>query len=242
MYQSWDAFQKEGADVNVFEAVRDAVTARQAAEAFGIRVNRSGMACCPFHNDRHPSMKVDQRFHCFGCQADGDAIDLTARLFGLSKKDAAVKIADTFGIRYEGLRYRPRDRPVIPVLSPAQEYKQAEDRCYRVYCDYAHLLRQWKEKYAPKSPDEEWDDRFVEACHKLDYIEYVLDEVFLAGTIHDRAEFVKTHGEEVLNLERRIFKLTAGRTGSGPEGGEGNREEPAHPKAKSQDRFDGRSL
>ena len=200
------------------------------------------MACCPFHNDRHPSMKVDQRFHCFGCQADGDAIDLTARLFGLSKKDAAVKIADTFGIRYEGLRYRPRDRPVIPVLSPAQEYKQAEDRCYRVYCDYAHLLRQWKEKYAPKSPDEEWDDRFVEACHKLDYIEYVLDEVFLAGTIHDRAEFVKTHGEEVLNFERRIFKLTAGRTGSGPEGGEGNREEPAHPKAKSQDRFDGRSL
>lgn len=104
-------------------------------------------------------------------------------------------------------------------------------------------------RYLECTPDElrinvgsAYYDRFVEACHKLDYIEYVLDEVFLAGTIHDRAEFVKTHGEEVLNLERRIFKLTAGRTGSGPEGGEGDREEPAHPKAKSQDRFDGRSL
>ena len=29
------------------------------------------MACCPFHDDKHPSMKVDRRFHCFGCQADG---------------------------------------------------------------------------------------------------------------------------------------------------------------------------
>ena len=77
--------------MNVFEAVRDTVTARQAAEAFGIRVKRSGMARCPFHDDRNPSMKVDNRFHCFGCQADGDAIDFTARLFDLSKKDAAVK-------------------------------------------------------------------------------------------------------------------------------------------------------
>ena len=33
------------------------------------------MACCPFHDDRHPSMKVDRRFHCFACQGDGDVID-----------------------------------------------------------------------------------------------------------------------------------------------------------------------
>ena len=33
-------------------------------------------------------MKVDRRFHCFGCQADGDVIDFTARLFGLSGKEA----------------------------------------------------------------------------------------------------------------------------------------------------------
>ena len=52
------------------------------------------MACCPFHDDKHPSMKVDRRFHCFGCQADGDVIDFTARLFGLNKKDAALKLAE----------------------------------------------------------------------------------------------------------------------------------------------------
>ena len=34
-------------------------------------------------------MKVDTRFHCFGCGADGDVIDFTARLYGLSPKEAA---------------------------------------------------------------------------------------------------------------------------------------------------------
>ena len=56
---------------NVFEAVKQAVPTRQAAESYGVQVGRNGMACCPFHDDKHPSMKVDRRFHCFGCQADG---------------------------------------------------------------------------------------------------------------------------------------------------------------------------
>ena len=47
--------------MNVFESVKENVTARQAAEMYGIRVNRNGMACCPFHDDKHPSMKVDKR-------------------------------------------------------------------------------------------------------------------------------------------------------------------------------------
>ncbi|MCD7751956.1 MAG: CHC2 zinc finger domain-containing protein, partial [Lachnospiraceae bacterium] len=70
--------------MNVFEAVKQSVTTRQAAEAYGIRVNRNGMCVCPFHDDRTPSMKVDQRFHCFGCQADGDVIDFTAKLFDMN--------------------------------------------------------------------------------------------------------------------------------------------------------------
>ena len=60
-----------GIDLNVFEAVKQSVTTRQAAEHYGIHVGRNGMACCPFHNDKTPSMKLDQRYHCFGCGADG---------------------------------------------------------------------------------------------------------------------------------------------------------------------------
>ena len=87
--------------MNVFEAVKQNVTTRQAAELYGIRVGRNGMAVCPFHNDKNPSMKVDKRFHCFACQADGDVIDFVSRLFGLPSKEAAMKIADDFGISYD---------------------------------------------------------------------------------------------------------------------------------------------
>ena len=87
--------------MNVFEAVKQTVTTRQAAELYGIRVNRHGMAVCPFHNDRNPSMKIDKRFHCFACQADGDAVDFVSRLFGLPSKGAATKLADDFGICYD---------------------------------------------------------------------------------------------------------------------------------------------
>ena len=87
--------------MNVFEAVKQSVTTRQAAEHYGIHVNRNGMACCPFHHDKTPSMKLDRRYHCFGCGADGDVIDFAAALYGLGKKEAAVQLAQDFGLSYE---------------------------------------------------------------------------------------------------------------------------------------------
>ena len=78
---------------NLFQTVKAAVTTRQLAELYGLRPDRRGMVCCPFHGDKHPSMKVDTRFHCFACGADGDVIDFAARLHGLSKWDAARRIA-----------------------------------------------------------------------------------------------------------------------------------------------------
>lgn len=48
--------------MNVFEGVRESgITARQTAEHCGIKANRSGMAVCPFHKDKNPSMKIDRQ-------------------------------------------------------------------------------------------------------------------------------------------------------------------------------------
>ena len=139
--------------MNVFEAVKQNVTTRQAAELYGIRVGRNGMAVCPFHNDKNPSMKLDRRFHCFGCQADGDAVDFVSRLFGLPSKEAAMKIADDFGISYDS-RQKPSIRPKIREPTPEQKYQQEENHCYKVLSDYFHLLRKWEKQYAPQRTDE----------------------------------------------------------------------------------------
>ena len=113
--------------MNVFEAVKQTVTTRQAAEMYGIRVNRHGMAVCPFHNDKNPSMKVDMRFHCFACQADGDAVDFVSRLFGLPSKEAAMKLADDFGIYYDS-RQKPSVRPKSARLAELNIALNIDDR------------------------------------------------------------------------------------------------------------------
>lgn len=121
--------------MNVFEAVKPNISTRQAAEMYGIKVNRNGMAVCPFHNDKNPSMKVDKRFHCFACQADGDVIDFVSRLCGLPCKEAAMKLADDFGISYDS-RHKPTVRPHIREPTAEQLYQKEEARCYRVLTDY----------------------------------------------------------------------------------------------------------
>ena len=85
--------------MDIFVTVMAAVTVSQAAEHYGLQDNRNGMTCSPFHDDRHPSMKLNERyFYCFGCGATGDVIDLVAKLFDLSSYEAAKKLAHDFGI------------------------------------------------------------------------------------------------------------------------------------------------
>ena len=160
--------------MNLFETVKAAVTVRQAAEHYGLKVERGGMVRCPFHDDRHPSMKLNESyFYCFGCGATGDVIDFVASLFGLGSYEAAQKLAYDFGID-------PDKPPAAAALSKpkyplARAFRQEELHCQRVLCDYLHLLESWKVQYAPKAPEEVLDDHFVEACQMLDRIEYLAD-------------------------------------------------------------------
>jgi len=196
--------------MNVFEAVKQSVTTRQAAEMYGFKVKRAGMIVCPFHNDKNPSMKVDKRFHCFGCGEDGDVIDFTAKLFGLGLKEAAVKLAEDFGIAYDSRgRASPQKEPIRIKLAQIQQSKKEEQDCYRVLCDYLHSLYEWKEKYAPKPEDGSWNPLFVEALQNITHVEYLLD-IFLFGKKEDKEKIVKEHGKEVRELGKRLSDINAG--------------------------------
>ena len=193
--------------MNVFEAVKQSVTTRQAAEHFGIRVGRNGMCVCPFHDDKTPSMKVDRRFHCFGCQADGDVIDFVSRLEAVSPKEAALMLARAFSIPYEDKEPPRRRKPRQE--TPEQQFRRMERYCFRVLSDYYHLLRRWKECYAPKTPEDEWNPLFVEALQKQDYVDYLLDTL-LSPDMEERAALIASYGKEVRTIERRMAELEAG--------------------------------
>ena len=152
--------------MNQFESVKAAVTLRQAAKTYGLRVLPNGMTCCPFHQDRHPSLKLNEEYYfCFGCGASGDVIDFTARLFGISPKDATEKLAADFGISAETKQVFLRQNPS----------RLEELRCRRALTDYLHLLKEWKTRYAPNTPEDILDDRFVESCQQYDRIAGLLE-------------------------------------------------------------------
>ena len=186
---------------NVFEAVKQSVSTREAAAFYGIEVKRNGMACCPFHDDKNPSMKVDQRFHCFGCGEDGDVIDFTAKLFNLSPKEAAEKLAQDFGLIYDS--QAPPRRRYVRQKTEAQKFREDRQRCYRVLSDYYYLLKKWEADRSPKTPEEEPHPRFVEAIQKKAYVEYLLD-LFLYESEEEQKAWIEEHTAEITHLERRL--------------------------------------
>ena len=156
---------------NVFEAVKQSVSTRDAAAFYGIEVKRNGMACCPFHDDKNPSMKLNEEyFYCFGCGATGDVIDFTAKLFDLSPKEAAEKLAQDFGLIYDS--QAPPRRRYVRQKTEAQKFREDRQRCYRVLSDYYYLLKKWEADNSPRTPEEEPHPRFVEAIQKKTYVEY----------------------------------------------------------------------
>ena len=174
--------------MTIYENIKAAISVKQAAEHYGLKVSRNGMACCPFHHDRHPSLKLNENyFFCFGCGAKGDVIDLVARLFDLSGYEAAQRLAADFAISTEpGQATAASCKPKHPHI---RQFREDEMLCFRVLTDYLHLLEDWKVRYAPKTPDEPYDERFVEALQMHSHIEYMAD-VLTVGDLEERVALV----------------------------------------------------
>lgn len=183
--------------MNLFEAVKSAVTPRMAAERYGLPVRQGNMICCPFHDDRTPSLKLNEDyFYCFGCGATGDVIDLAARLFGLSGYDAAKKLAADLGITEQ----KPS---VLARLKRSKSQAELESRSFRVLGDYLHILQDWKAHCAPQSPEDAIDPRYAEACYMLERIGNMLD-ILACGTPQERAEVVAD-----LQKDDRLMRMEA---------------------------------
>ena len=185
---------------NIFEAVREAVPVPVAAERYGLKANHAGMACCPFHDDHTPSLKLNEDyFYCFGCGAGGDVVELTRRLFDLRPYEAANKLAVDFGVD-------------VPATAPPDgslnRFRSDLLRCQQVLDEYLNLLIRWQRKYAPRSPDDEPDDRYVEACQMIDTIDYLTD-LLIVGTLEQRVRAVDLllADSKIDQLEERLGRL-----------------------------------
>ena len=194
--------------MNLFEIVKYGVNCREAAERYGVEVNHCGMALCPFHNDRHPSLYVaDDHYYCFACGEHGDVIDFVGRLFQLSPYDAAQKLAADFHLTPD----KPPSAAALHakrIRTEAQQLRENERLCFSVLSDYARVLRSWKVQYAPLTQDEPLHERFIEACRSLDQTEYYLD-ILCAGDSYERAEVIRQQMADgkLDRLRQRLEKI-----------------------------------
>ena len=139
-------------------------------------------------------MKVDSRFHCFGCGADGDVIDFTAKLFQLSLLQAVEKLAADFGVSATD-DFRPFPcNPVEKPLSPKEQF-------YTILCGYRSLLADWRITYAPQNPEDPLHPCFIASIHYADRVQYLLD-ILLQGSSHEKQQLL--NGKEVTALGEAI--------------------------------------
>lgn len=188
--------------MSIFDTIKAAVSVPQAAAYYGMKIQHNNMTCCIFHDDHHPSMKLnDTYYYCFGCLEHGDVIDLVAQLHRESHYAAVQRIARDFGIN---------PNSPAPVVAKPRIPKRDPDEalCMTVLTDYERLLKQWKHDYAPATADAPIDDLFMEACQMLPHITAMTNILFLPDA-DLRAKLVRQVMQDntISRLKERLDKL-----------------------------------
>ena len=153
--------------MNLYERIKSQVTPLDAIQQYGVTVTPGGMICCPFHREKTPSLKLyDDHFYCFGCHRSGDVISLTGEILDLSPGEAVKRLAADFGIG--------PDQPPPAMAMPRPKIQNMERLLTRMLLDYLSLMKRFQKDYQPLSPAVPLDPRFIQSCHRMSYIQYLL--------------------------------------------------------------------
>lgn len=188
--------------MRLFEAVKENITAYQAAIYCGLQPNKSKMICCPFHNDKHPSMKVDERYYCFGCGEQGNAIDFVSKYYGISLKDAAMRMAEDYGIEYE------KKAPISIELKQKQIKKNQERKQQEEIRSLCNRLSELHSFLREKKQQTVNDNDYVKLKAYIDdfeYVDYLYEYYILEASGEDKKRYYGKMAEEVTRIERKYY-------------------------------------
>ncbi|MDR2532337.1 MAG: hypothetical protein LBC82_05800 [Oscillospiraceae bacterium] len=204
----------EVSNISVYNNVKEQLSIIDVAQHYGIECERSRfnsgsgrMVCCPFHDDRNPSMKLYEEkngsggnFHCFGCGEHGDAIDLVSKLFNLAPLQSAEKLTQDFGLTVFGVQ--KQSKPSIKKRIERHGYVFQENRAYKLLADYCDYLKQCRSDYAPKSHLEEINPLFLKSLD-LEKYQYYKD-IFIDGSKDERQGFIKEFDSVLSRIEKTL--------------------------------------
>ena len=162
------------------DIIKRTLSMYDVAVMYGFTPNRSGNIKCPFHAEKTASLKIYREpgrgFHCFGCGAGSTVIDFVMKLFNIPFQAAVVRLNADFRLglsntrpdsrELERLRARRREQEKAVKAFTAEWDKRMEEH-RRLWCA--------KIQKAPSGPWDDFDPEYVEACKRLDYLEWWFD-------------------------------------------------------------------
>lgn len=184
--------------MDLFESVKSIRTI-DAAELYGFHPNKAGMISCLFHQDKTPSMWLNDGFYCHGCHAKGDVIAFTAQAFNLTPRDAARKLALDFGITYDAKTTADEIRKKEEIVSLREQFEEVSHHFTTTAAACCRKLRGWHQDLAPKDQDEIPDSRFVLALRYLPELDHILDE-YARADLKGKIDILKHYGRLVTHL------------------------------------------
>jgi len=206
--------------INAFDAIKETLQITDVLTFYSVDVRRANKALCPLHNEKTPSFTIytnNNSWHCFGCGVGGSAIDFVMAYYGLDALAAAKTLDMDFSLGLFDYKPTHEERNQQSALRHekqaykglAETFETYMSKAYIILCDYLHLLSDWKVIYAPKVPEElnTASPLFVEACHQLDYIEYLLDGL-TAADYDEQINFYQTHRKELVEIASKIKRHT----------------------------------
>lgn len=200
--------------MSLIREVKERANIVKVAELYGLKLNRAYKCVCPFHKEKTASLSISpqkQIWKCFGCGKGGDSISLVSELLNINALEAAKSINYTLGLGldpnqksnyFEINKYKNKQKT-------EEIFKQWENKTFQLLCDYLHLLWRWEEEYTPKNMEEDPNELFVEAMHNKDYIDYLIENIFINGTNEDKIWFWKNEKKVVRRIESRVRTFRA---------------------------------
>ena len=188
--------------ISYADQIKSAVTMREAAERYGLTVNRQRKALCPFHNDTKPSLHVyggKRGYFCFVCNQGGDVIDFVQRMFGLSFQDAEKKLNEDFKLRLpigETLSEEKRREANRAAYLRRKERERRKRRHTELVNAYHAAFDRWAvydrvvTENAPETPYDDLSGEYAEACKKIDVAWFAVESALDKLTAFERNESV----------------------------------------------------
>lgn len=176
--------------------VKEAVSARQAADALGLRPDRYGRCQCPMHNGKDRNLKLydgDKGYFCYVCHSGGDVIDLVRNVNGCGLKEAVAWLDSAFHLGLD-VGAPTDDKRLREARKAADERRRQRDERKAFYeravdaeqeaLEVTMRIEDRLEEHQPKTYDEDFSDDFCDMLMWLEDMRIYRDDL---AVIADKA-------------------------------------------------------